>query len=116
MEIHYTGNGNLSGILGELVGRESGSLGSLGCVVFHVRMGFNGRCLMRVGLGPAPSFPFFYVIMCVLQLLTLQQDMLVRVNEFTISLVISTLALSCAIPLGDMLMVGWYLCWGPEVA
>lgn len=59
MEIHYTGNGNLSGILGELVGRESGSLGSLGCVVFHVRMGFNGRCLMRVGLGPAPSFPFF---------------------------------------------------------
>lgn len=30
MEIHYTGNGNLSGILGELVGRESGSLGVLG--------------------------------------------------------------------------------------
>lgn len=39
METHYTGNGSLSGIRGELVGMESGSFWSLGCVVFHVRMG-----------------------------------------------------------------------------
>lgn len=73
---------------------------------------------MRVGLGPAPIFLFLCHHVSFI-LLTLEQDMLVRVDEVDILLVISSLALlSCAIaiPLGDMWMVGWYLCWGPEIA
>lgn len=37
--------------------------GSLGCVVFHVRTSrwFNGRSLMRVGLGSAPSAQLFFM-------------------------------------------------------
>ena len=36
--------------------------GILGYVVFHVRIGSPGRCLMWVGLGSAPGFLLFFCL------------------------------------------------------
>lgn len=118
--------GVCQGSFGELVGTGKGvwEFGSLGVwAVLCFMFAWVQRTMPNAGgAWPCAELPvslchhvhFYYSSHS-------QPDMLVRVDELAILLVISTLAskyyyLLCAIPFGHMLMVGWYLCWGPELA